>query len=167
MDIFKKKNDENNIWMGFHKTHGWVILDRNIKANKSDGNYFIKCSDWTVYEEKGYWGEPNYKYIIPYLNILEKDKLKDIKNDATSKLNHYLNQKTDMQFELLKAIHNNYLKEKGLPPRSIVKTTRKFHRESVCWKCRDTVDNSYDAECNICKWIICSNCGACKQLGCN
>ena len=55
MDIFKKKNDENNIWMGFHKTHGWVILDRNIKVNKSDGNYFIKYESkksdkrsWTI-----------------------------------------------------------------------------------------------------------------------
>ena len=121
MNLFIKSNTENNIWMGFHNNHEWVILDRNIKANESDGNYFIKCSDWTVYKEEGHWGEPNYKYVVTYLNGLEKDKLKDIKNDATTKLNHYLNQKKDMQFELLKSIHNNYLKEKGLLKNLITK----------------------------------------------
>lgn len=166
MDLFIKTNKEKHIWMGFHNTHGWVILDRNIKANESGGNYFIKCSDWTVYKEEGNWEKPNYNYVIPHLNSLEKDKLEDIENDATSKLNHYLNKKTDMQFELINFIHNNYLKEKGLPPRSIVKTTKKSNRESVCWECRNTVDNSYDAECDACGWIICSNCGACKQFGC-
>ena len=70
--------------MGFHNNHEWVILDRNIKANESGGNYFIKCSDWTVYKEEGYWGEPNYKYVITYLNSLEK--VKKINKDFIRKL---------------------------------------------------------------------------------
>ena len=71
-----------------------------------------------------------------------------------------------MHFELLKMIHNNYLIKKGLEPQSIAKSNKKF-RESVCWECRTAVDNSEDYECLACRWIICSNCGACKQHGCN
>ena len=72
----------------------------------------------------------------------------------------------DMHFELLKIIHNNYLIKKGLEPQSIAKSNKKF-RESVCWECKTAVDNSEDYECLACRWIICSNCGACKQNGCN
>jgi len=46
MEVFKTKGDENNLWMGFNPTHGWVILDRNLPGNKvSYGGdlFFIKC----------------------------------------------------------------------------------------------------------------------------
>ena len=36
---------------------------------------------------------------------------------------------------------------------SIVKTKRSF-RESVCWECSTSVDNSSDYECKACGWII-------------
>ena len=46
MEIFKKKGDENNLWMGFNSAHGWVILDRNLLVNKNSYGgdlFFIKC----------------------------------------------------------------------------------------------------------------------------
>ena len=120
MEIFHESNREKFLWMGFHPKHGWVILDRLLhhnKANHKTGNhlYFVRCMDWTIYkEEKSNWGEPNYIFVINYLENLDESKKK----------------------------------------------------ESVCWSCHDTVDNKYDYECSSCGWIICSNCGACKQFGC-
>ena len=167
MEIFIKKNSENKIWLGFHISHGLVILDRSIGGSESDEGYlFFKCSDWSIYKETGVWEKPNYTYVIPYLNSLDKDKIKSAQEDAINKLNHYVDKIKDMHFELLKIIHNNYLIKKSLKPQSIAKSNKKF-RESVCWECRTAVDNSEDYECLACRWIICSNCGACKQNGCN
>ena len=52
------------------------------------------------------------------------------------------------------------------------KPTNKAHRVTVCFSCRESLDNSIDIECNSCGWIICDRCGACgcgydpnKQIG--
>ena len=58
----------------------------------------------------------------------------------------------------------NFLKQKGSKLSTVIKATKR--RDSVCWSCHDTVDNKFDYECGACGWIICSNCGACKQFGC-
>jgi hypothetical protein len=163
VEIFIKKNSENKIWLGFHISHGLVILDRSIGKSESDEGYlFFKCSDWSIYKETDAWEKPNYIYIIPYLNSLDKDKIKSAKEDATKKLNYYVDKIKDMHFELLKVIHNIYLIKKGLEPQLIVKSNKKF-RESVCKECKIAVDNSKNYECIVCRWIVCSNCGACKH----
>ena len=163
MEIFIKKNSKNKIWLGFHISHGLVILDRSTGGSVSDEGYlFFKCSDWSIYKETDAWEKPNYTYVIPYLNSLDKDKIKSAKEDATKKLNYYVDKIKDMHFELLKVIHNIYLIKKGLEPQFIVKSNKKF-RESVCKECKIAVDNSKNYECIVCRWIVCSNCGACKQ----
>ena len=172
MDFFIKKNTDDNLWVGFNSAHGWVILDRNLLVNKNSYGgdlFFIKCSDWSVYKDLfSNWKQPNYTYVIPYLNNLANDELKNSKEDALSKLNDYVNQrKNDILVEFLKTIHNNYLEKKGLSPRSIVKTTINRRRISHCWECKNTVDNKVDYECETCRWIVCDNCGACKQGGCD
>ena len=170
MEIFKTKGDENNLWMGFNPTHGWVILDRNLPGNKvSYGGdlFFIKCDDWSVYKDThSNWEPPNYSYVVRYIDSLTNDKNK-VQEEALNKLNEYINQKkNEIQFEFLKTIHNNYLEKKGLSPRSIVKTTTNRRRISHCWECKNTVDSKVDYECETCRWIVCDNCGACKLGGC-
>ena len=106
MEIFIKKNSEDKIWLGFHISHGLVILDRSIGGSESDEGYlFFKCSDWSIYKETDVWEKPNYTYVIPYLNSLDKDKIKSAQEDAINKLNHYVDKIKDMHFELLKIIH--------------------------------------------------------------
>ena len=37
--------------------------------------FFIKCSDWSVYKDLfSNWKQPNYTYVIPYLNNLANDE---------------------------------------------------------------------------------------------
>ena len=167
MKFFTNITYDQKIWSGFHSNHGLVLLDRNIKANDSEYNglFFIKCSDWSIYQETGEWEEPNYTYIIKYLKSLDSEKSKDFEKNSIEKINFYINKKEEFRSKVLEFIHNTFLKNKNLSTKSIVKTKRSF-RESNCWKCKTTVDNSSDYECLACGWIICSNCGACKQNGC-
>ena len=169
MDYFFSKTQDSDLWMGHNLKHGWVIFDRLLPANKASygGNlFFIKCSDWSFFKDKkSNWKYPEYPFVVTYLQDLEPEKQKESEQQALDILEEFINKKRDeLRFNYIQTIHNNYLEEKGLPPRKIVKATRR--RDSVCWKCKDTVDNKYDAECSACGWIICSNCGACKQFGC-
>jgi len=167
MEFFKKATYENKLWLGNHSDNGLVLLDRNITANElgTRGYYFLKCSDKSIYCETGEWEEPNYVYIVKYLNTLEKNKFDEELKKATEAINDYLKDNENYKFKIFEQVHNKYLKDKNLPMNSIVKTRRSF-RESVCWECSTSVDNSSDYECKACGWIICSNCGACKQNGC-
>ena len=93
-------------------------------------------------------------------------KSKGMKRFKISKENtiHWNDPKCLKRTLYIETIHNNYLEKKGSVSRSVVKASRR--RDSICWECRNTVDNKFDYECNHCGWIICSNCGACKQFGC-
>lgn len=170
MDYFFNKTQDNNLWLGFNQKYGWVILDRILPGNKASFGgdlYFIKCSDWTFFKDKkSNWEYPEYPFVVTYLKDLEKDKQKENEEKALSILDEYINKKrNELRLKYIETIHNSYLERKGLSPRSIVKATRS-RRDNVCWECKNTVDNKYDYECSACGWIICSNCGACKQHGC-
>jgi hypothetical protein len=171
MEIFHESNREKFLWMGFHQKHGWVILDRLLHPNKGkhktgDHLYFVRCLDWTIYkEEKLNWGEPDYIFVINYLENLDEAKKKLNEEEGSKILHEFLNNKReDFHRKYIETIHNNYLTKKGSKTTKAVKAIRR--RDSVCWSCRDTVDNKFDYECSACGWIICSNCGACKQYGC-
>ena len=62
--------NKHNLWMGLHKDHQWVILDRNFPANNDGWGsnrklYFIKCSVWSIFIDlRSNWISPNYIYII-------------------------------------------------------------------------------------------------------
>ena len=79
MEFFQKATYEYKVWLGNHPDNGLVLLDRSITANElgSRGYYFLKCSDKSIYCETGEWEEPNYVYIVKYLNALEKNKFDD------------------------------------------------------------------------------------------
>jgi hypothetical protein len=175
MSLLKKYN----LWMGLHKDHQWVILDRNFPANNDGwgGNrklYFVKCSDWSVFTDlHSNWISPNYMYVVSYLEDLKKNEPelfeKNIvhEENAIKYLKTYIKEKkSKIQFEFLTTIHNDYLTKKGLAPRLLVKTKLGKRRTSHCWNCKDSVDNTIDYECEKCKWIVCASCGACKKENC-
>lgn len=58
------------------------------------------------------------------------------------------------------ANHQAYFADEGLDYPGVRTTTRRCHRVTHCWACHHPLDNSIDAECNACGWIIC-RCGAC------
>ena len=41
-----------------------------------------------------------------------------------------------------------------------------YFRETWCWFCFKALDNKTYPECPICGWIICPECGSCRQHGC-
>jgi len=136
-------------WWGFSDEYGWVVLDRNIPHNRpgaAQSLLFLRCKDWTHYlEDRRKWDPPYYMYEPRYMESLsnnplaEKGKLEELKK-------HY--RKRKQQFYVMGL--------KKLPMKS-------GHRSSHCWRCKNHVDNSYDKECNECKWIICRWCGACSS----
>lgn len=40
------------------------------------------------------------------------------------------------------------------------RVSKRAHRTTRCYKCRDHLDSAIDTECNSCRWIVCG-CGAC------
>ena len=171
MEYFYKKTQDNDLWLGHNSNHGWVIYDRllPINAKAFEGNLlFIKCSDWSFFtEKKSNWNYPVYSFVITYLEDLDFKKKSEAEKRASDYLDLYISKKkNDLKTNYIQTIHNIYRQKKGLPEREIVKSSSRTRRESVCWSCRNTVDNKYDLECSACVWIICSNCGACKKNGC-
>ena len=45
----------NDQWWAWSASHGWVVLDRSYPSNRialePQGYRFIRCRDWTVYEQ--------------------------------------------------------------------------------------------------------------------
>jgi len=111
--------EKYNLWMGLHKDHQWVILDRNIPANSDGwgGNrklYFVKCSDWSVFTDlRSNWISPNYMYIIS--DDLKKNEPELFKKDivheenAIKYLKTYIKEKKNkIQFEFITTVHKEH-----------------------------------------------------------
>ena len=175
MEIFQKRNQNNNEWWGHHKKHGWVVLDRNLYSNKAgkgknDKLVFMKCTDWTDYEDLvSNWEAPNYIYVIPYLKQFKGEKLRifDSYIKHKEKISSELMRKQDeLRLENLKKLHNQYLEQHGLPLQALVKRKEGYRRVNHCWNCMSPVDNKIDYECAGCGWIVCGRCGACEKPLC-
>lgn len=56
--------------------------------------------------------------------------------------------------------HRSKLEKLGLPFKGISFNSKKSHRATHCWDCKEALDSYIDLECNACGWILCK-CGAC------
>ncbi len=59
----------------------------------------------------------------------------------------------------IEQLHEDFLSSKGLKSAGLKRTNRQ-HRVTQCYHCQEGLDNSIQAECGNCGWIVCS-CGAC------
>jgi hypothetical protein len=165
-------------WWGISKEHGWVVLDRSIPNNKPGSRsnlIFIRCSDWTIYEDKwGNWNLPNYVFSDSYLKSLSGLKASKEKNEFDRIHIEYNNKKNRLYKDIIRYKYNNYknitvlerhkafLRKYGIQSKGArIQNSPHGRRESICWNCKYPVDNVEDFECLICGWIICSICGAC------
>lgn len=142
-------------WIGIHVDKGYVILDRDLPANKPGKSryYFINCTDWTIFEDdKANWKKPMYTFT----------------NDTSEAIQYLAEYKTiykdKIWLPLLEKVFNKRRKESGYPDAKLIKSSK--HRSSHCWYCKGNVDNAVDYECSLCRWIVCSVCGSCKLGGC-
>jgi len=175
--INKLTIDDENLWFGFYSIKSnWVILDRELSVNQNSKTLllFTKCDDWTSYEENfTNWEEPNYIYFLKFIQNLESEKKEKILRDLNDKKEEYLKsirqqkklEEIEKKRDKIKSIHNEYLKNKRLPSASVIRTN-KNRRITFCWNCRTDLDNEIDFECERCKWIVCSICGACRKNNC-
>ena len=59
-------------WWAYSRVHGWVVLDKGLPRNRMshmpEQFEFVRCNDWTVYEQ----GEQTWSYqeARRYLNEL-------------------------------------------------------------------------------------------------
>jgi hypothetical protein len=159
-------------WWGFNKTHGWVVLDRTISCNQPGQGgdlLFFRCSDSQTFScQRGAWHEPAFIYAPKYLiGLPENEKLhfhaltveieKQLQAMNDDRMNALLEQKR------LRTInnHKNFLESIGKPYRGIAEIDLdKRHRQTHCYLCKNSLDNSVNSECSACRWIICE-CGAC------
>lgn len=172
LDYFYDLNEKNNIWVGINENKEWVILDRKYKINSPGGKskklFFVRISNWTIYDDNySNWSQPKYIYVPAYIKKTKDENISEAINNLKTKIKEYQDIKSiELEFQFLDLIHKNFLTSKGFKQSTIQKSSGKFRRISHCWNCKETVDNQHDYECSSCKWIICSNCGACKLNGC-
>lgn len=61
-------------WWGYHKEHGWVVLDRNVPCNAPGIKLdllFLRCSDATIFDVKREtWNPPLFRFAPNYLSHL-------------------------------------------------------------------------------------------------
>jgi hypothetical protein len=61
-------------WWGYHKEHGWVVLDRNVPCNAPGIKLdllFLRCSDATIFDAKREtWNPPLFRFAPNYLSHL-------------------------------------------------------------------------------------------------
>lgn len=155
---------DNNEWWGFSPTHGWVVLDRNVVANRSgrtENLIFLRCNDWSHFEEdRKQWDRPYYIFANQYLNTLRGTVLQNAKNELEKLKDQFKHKKIEIYSAVIKQIHSQFLADRDLPYCDATTPTKRG-RVSKCWNCKQPVDNSVDLECSSCEWIICGLCGAC------
>jgi hypothetical protein len=62
--------------------------------------------------------------------------------------------------------HGDFLRSRGIDPGGLNVVRNRVsrtvgHRKAQCWNCGTQLDSTSDLECTGCKWIICTNSGAC------
>lgn len=62
-------------WWGYHREHGWVVLDRSIERNRpglpSDRLVFVRCRDSVAFEAaRSTWNPPEFVYEPNFLKTL-------------------------------------------------------------------------------------------------
>ena len=159
-----KINSDNTEWWGVSQDHGWVVLDRNISTNrpgKREKLVFLRCKDWTHFEEeRKKWEAPYFVFADRYLETLHATELLDARNELQQLKEQFKHKKEDFYSALVKARHCHFLADKGLSGQESRRAGGR-KRASVCWNCKQPVNNAIDFECSACHWIICGSCGAC------
>jgi len=159
-------------WWGFSKTHGWVVLDRDLKCNQAGQTgdlifYCIRDSN-AIHVPRAQWNPPHIVFAPNYLqgrSDAERDEFESLKASIEQLVNGIKEEalKELLEQKQLQAIenHKNFLSGKGLPYRGVAQRSgSRTHRLTHCYACKDSLDNEIQSECAACKWIICE-CGAC------
>jgi len=157
-------NQGNDEWWGFSSKYGWVVLDRNIDANrpgKSVRLLFLRCDGWIRYEEdRDRWVPPHYYFSERYIEKLSEKEVLVARAHLRNLKQEYKVRKEDNYLSVVQERHRQFMSKAGrIAPES--KRASKKNRVSHCWSCKQPVDNTIDLECSACNWIICGSCGAC------
>jgi hypothetical protein len=153
-----------DVWWGYSKTRGWVILDRSIPQNKPSRGcdfQFIDCSNWSIFTEKrSLWKQPNYIFVDRYLESLETECSEKVVRELTELKKQFASQRESLFTRYITQLHIKFLTSKGRTILGVRKAQGK-RRITHCYACQEHLDNAVDLECASCNWIICGNCGAC------
>ena len=79
-------NQMDTYWWGFSKTHGWVVLDRDLKCNQAGQTgdlifYCIRDSN-AIYVPRAQWNPPHIVFAPNYLqgrSDAERDEFESLK----------------------------------------------------------------------------------------
>lgn len=149
----------DELWFGFSREHGWVILDRTWPGNRPGdrtGLAFVKCSDWTIVEIPFLqWDEPAFTFV---------DRLPDADRPSARKQTEYRraygHRRASLTKKRVELLHRRAMpKSTGPAPR--LRVADGSPRTANCWKCSRGLDSSIHYQCSRCGWIVCWLCGAC------
>jgi hypothetical protein len=90
------------------------------------------------------------------------ENLDDVVDKLCKRVDVALQPRTVEWRKTLPERHSKYLIELGKPDAGLRQASQVSpHRESVCYRCGEPVDNRVDLECTACGWIVCHSCAAC------
>ena len=70
------------------------------------------------------------------------------------------NAKEEARRQEVIARHNAYIEEHGKRYMGVSETSKRSHRVTHCYACKNHLDSELNIECQSCNWLICY-CGAC------
>jgi hypothetical protein len=106
----------DELWWGYNKEHGWVVLDRTLTINKpglKEQLFFLRCRDMhTFMVRRDTWKPPLYAYAPNYLRSLAPD----LAAEMTSTLEAFKEKWPEMQAEIQKQFEATLPKPPEPPP---------------------------------------------------
>jgi len=166
-------------WWGYSRTHGWVVLDREVACNSPDklsDLLFIRCSDAeTYFEPRNRWDRPEYNLDSIYIASLPPKR----RESAAHTLAEFKKRWPEFKAAVsagytaqvvadgarakmrLAEARNQLFNRLGLKnPGTRPGRQGVSHRVTHCFSCLRALDSADDVECAACGWIVCS-CAAC------
>jgi len=101
---------------------------------------------------------PVLRRFLETLDQSQKKKWKKFEADLLelAMLNHAMLKK-----KATIALNENLLQKDGNPSSGEYFVPKKSQYQNHCWKCGSDVDSEFQLSHSECKWLICSQCGAC------
>ncbi len=133
---------ERNLWVGKYGENKYVVYDPGMQ---SSGNFYL------------------YEVFSGQMATYNKQQIKE---DLQKVNDHQIVQQCLRKYYQWISWYGYQFEKDVLHKKETTKVPYDYYRDTKCWKCgRKITDLSADA-CNICGWLKCPHCGACKKDGC-
>lgn len=167
--VRKDRNNDSSqpieqVWFGYHKQHGWIVMDRLLKANAGHSTVkLVVAKDWSRLElPKREWHRSCDYCESAIARAPEGDR--DRMRESFERVRQEF---WERRMSLIESWEDEVRRRSGLPTtrnddRPTSRAGREVGRNEVsCWKCGGALGGGFvTLQCGRCGWLLCP-CGGC------